>query len=148
MGIGGTSSTSHTSNPTNIFSPVAFGGGNIIAGDVGTGSVMQSGGSTAGGGSFSFGLDMKMPEIPGAGGKDKPAGGDGGAAKPAIPALPPLPVMQLQNLESWIMPDPRNPFANLSAMPTNPFANLSAMPSNPMANLSAMPRNPFVVLLV
>ena len=45
MGLGGTSSTSHSANPTNIFAPVAFGGGNIIAGDVGTGSVALSGGS-------------------------------------------------------------------------------------------------------
>ena len=61
MGIGGTSSTGHTSNPTTVFSPVAFGGGNIVAGDVGTGGVGMSGGSEAGGGSFDFKLDMPMP---------------------------------------------------------------------------------------
>ena len=61
MGIGGTSSTSHTANPTNVFNPVAFGGGNIVAGDVGTGGVGLSGGSEAGGGSFDFKLDMPMP---------------------------------------------------------------------------------------
>ena len=61
MGIGGTSSTGHTSNPTTVFSPVAFGGGNIVAGDVGTGAVGMSGGSEAGGGSFDFKLDMPMP---------------------------------------------------------------------------------------
>jgi len=61
MGLGGSSSTSHTANPTNVFSPVAFGGGNIVAGDVGTGGVTTSGGSEAGGGSFDFKLDMPMP---------------------------------------------------------------------------------------
>ena len=61
MGLGGSSSTSHTANPTNVFSPVAFGGGNIVAGDVGTGGVALSGGSEAGGGSFDFKLDMPMP---------------------------------------------------------------------------------------
>ena len=70
MGLGGTSSTGHTSNPTNIFSPVAFGGGDIVAGNVGTGGVSMAGGSEAGGGSFSF--DLTMP--------------------------PPIPAMQLQNL--------------------------------------------------
>ena len=71
MGIGGTSSAGHSSNPTNMFSPVAFGGGSIIAGDVGTGAVGLEGGSVAGGGDFKF--DLTMP--------------------------PPIPAMQLQNLD-------------------------------------------------
>ena len=61
MGIGGTSSTGHTSNPTTMFSPVAFGGGNIIAGDIGTGGVGMSGGSVAEGGSFDFSLKIPPP---------------------------------------------------------------------------------------
>ena len=71
MGIGGTSSTSHTANPTTVFSPVAFGGGDITAGNVGTGGVQMDGSSTAGGGSF--GLDLSIPM--------------------------PIPAMQLQNLQ-------------------------------------------------
>ena len=85
MGLGGSSSTSHTANPTNVFSPVAFGGGNIVAGDVGTGGVALSGGSEAGGGSFDFKLDMPMP----------------------------IPAMQLQNLGFLDMPIPAMKLQNL-----------------------------------
>ena len=75
MGTGGNSNVGHSSNPTNMYSPVAYGGGNIISGNVGTGGVQIDGSSSAGGGSFDFKLDMPMP----------------------------IPAMQLQNLrgESW-----------------------------------------------
>ena len=72
MGIGGTSSSGHTASPTTMYAPVSY-GGNIVAGDIGSGPIGLSGGSEAGGGSFDFKLDMPMP----------------------------LPAMQMQNLDFW-----------------------------------------------
>ena len=61
MGTGGQSSVGHTSNPTNTFSPIAYGGGDITVGNVGTGGVQMDGSSTAGGGSFGLDLSIPMP---------------------------------------------------------------------------------------
>ena len=121
MGIGGTSSANHNSNPMNMYSPVAFDGGSIIAGNVGTGSVSLSGDSKAEGGKFDAKLDLNpMDSIPGMGGGKKEGGagaaegGAGGAAGPlgalgglasggipALPQIPGLPGMGLQNLDTY-----------------------------------------------
>ena len=61
MGTGGNSNVGHSSNPTNMYSPVAYGGGNIISGNVGTGGVQIDGSSSAGGGSFGLDLSIPMP---------------------------------------------------------------------------------------
>ena len=66
MGLGGTSSQHSVHNPSVLYSPVSY-GGNIVSGDIGTGAISSSHTGTAGGGDFGF--DLKIPEIPGLGGK-------------------------------------------------------------------------------
>ena len=62
MGIGGTSTNSQTISPNTVYSPTSYGGGHIVAGNVGNGPIGLSGQSMAEGGQFA--MDLSIPMMP------------------------------------------------------------------------------------